>query len=131
MTGQDLTGTQTGDKVRIRIGVHAGQRGIVEEVHESSLLVALEAGEKAAVPLEAITNYSLAARRAWETMPKRAGRPAGTAARKQMVSLRIEIDLWQRLGQAAESGLVSSREQAVNVWIRGGLERLKSSDTSQ
>jgi hypothetical protein len=131
MSAQDLSGTQVGDKVRIRTGEQSGERGIVAEVSASILVLRLEDGSEVALSSSSVTNFSLAARRAWEVMPKRAGRPVSTEARKQMVSLRIEIDLWQRLGKAVETGLVASREQAINQWIRDNLQRLESGQASQ
>jgi len=118
MAKQDLTGTQVGDKVRLRFGPNAGERGVVEELRGSSLLIGLDTGDKVAVPLVEITNYSLAARRAWEIMPKRAGRPASAGAQKKMVSIRIDSQVWELLGRAVELGLIPSREQAINTWLR-------------
>jgi len=89
------------------------------------LEVDVGSGEVVQVEMASVTNYSLAARRAWQVMPKRAGRPRLDASvRKQLVSMRLEVDVWRRLGQAAELGLVSSREQAVNDWIEEKLAAL-------
>jgi metal-responsive CopG/Arc/MetJ family transcriptional regulator len=41
-----------------------------------------------------------------------------------MVSLRIDVDLWERLGEAVEQGILPSREQAINEWVREKLESL-------
>jgi hypothetical protein len=43
-----------------------------------------------------------------------------------MVSRRLDVDAWKRLGQAAELGLIASREYAVNVWLRRNLDDLLS-----
>ena len=76
------------------------------------------------VTLNDITNYSLAARRAWKAMPKRAGRPQLFSQRKKMVSIRLDVDVWDRLGEAVEQGLVPGKEQAVNTWLREQLNLL-------
>jgi uncharacterized protein (DUF4415 family) len=122
---QDPTGVRIGDKVRVRFGPFAGQRAVVRCVEEGRLELQLETGAAACVAPDEITNYSLAARRAWQAMPKRAGRPPmlpGT--RKRMVSIRLDEDVWRRLGRAAEFGLIPSREQAVNLWLREQLDAL-------
>jgi hypothetical protein len=41
-----------------------------------------------------------------------------------MVSLRVDVDVWKALGRAADLGLITSREQAVNEWLRERLEGL-------
>ena len=41
-----------------------------------------------------------------------------------MVSLRLDIDLWNELAKASELGLISSREQAVNEWLRQRVDQL-------
>jgi hypothetical protein len=124
MARQDPTGTQVGDKVRLRLGPNAGERGLVEEVNDSSLLVHLNTGERVIAPHEGITNYSLAARRAWDVMPKRAGRPSSASPPKKMVSIRIDSQVWGILGQAVDLGLIASREQAINIWLHQKADEL-------
>ena len=43
---------------------------------------------------------------------------------KKMVSLRIDVDVWRLLAQAAELGFIPSREAAVNSWLREHLSQL-------
>jgi hypothetical protein len=74
------------------------------------------------VPREDVTNYSLAARRAWQTRPKRAGRPRSTSP-KRLISVRIEPGLLDQMAVMAEAGLIPSREQAMNRWIAEGITR--------
>jgi len=111
-----------GDKVRIRKGPQVGERGIIHTVTDDFIEVELSDRSRLKLSLHEITNYSRAARRAWEVMPKRAGRPHNHESPKKMVSLRIESDLWDKLGQAAEQGLIRSREQAINDLIREHLQ---------
>lgn len=115
-------GHRTGDKVRVKVGPHSGARGLVLEAQGDVLTIDL--GERRAVTARVaeVTNYSLAARRAWRSMPKRAGRPRAVDRRKRMVSLRIDSDVWRMLGAAAQMGLIPSREQAVNNWLKDGLQ---------
>lgn len=122
LQGEDRT--QIGDKVRIRSGIHAGVRGIVQAYAGDFLEIQLDEGELLPIMPEEITNYSLAARRAWRTMPKRAGRPQLSVPRKKMVSMRLDIDLWERLGEAVERGFIASREEAVNTWVQQQLDAL-------
>jgi hypothetical protein len=123
-TRQDLTGSLAGDKVRIKTGSHAGERGILQIAADGTLAVNLDSGEVVSALGEELTNFSLAARRAWEVMPKRAGRPPSLRPRMQMVSLRVEIELWQRLKEAVQDGLLPSGEQAINSWIRQHLDEI-------
>ena len=128
---QDLSGSLSGDKIRIKTGSRVGERGILQVAADGALTVSLETGEIVPVLGMELTNFSLAARRAWDVMPKRAGRPPSLRPRMQMVSLRVEIDLWQRLKQAVDAGLLPSREQAINSWIRRHLDEIpEARDTS-
>jgi ribosomal protein L24 len=61
---------QVGDKVRIRAGNQKGRRGTIRAVTNSSLEVKLESGETVAVSSIDVTNFSLAARKAWRTRRK-------------------------------------------------------------
>ncbi len=126
---QDPTGYRIGDKVRLRSGPHAGVRGVVRDAVSGLLEVETHDGSLLQVAPEDVTNYSLAARRAWQTMPKRAGRPRLEEPRKKMVSIRIDVDLWRALSQAAEFGLIPSKEQAVNAWVRDRLDALLKGHT--
>src|SRR5579863_3559689 len=119
-------GFHLGDKIRIRNGPFAGARGIIHAEVDGLLEILLDESESNTVTVfvEDITNYSLAARRAWQIMPKRAGRPQLAAPRKKMVSMRLDVDVWNRLGEAVELGLIHSREEAVNAWLREKLDVL-------
>ena len=120
-------GFQAGDKIRIHTGLYAGARGIIQAEKEGRLEILLDAGNTILIEQQAITNYSLAARRAWQKMPKRAGRPQLSSPRKKMVSLRIDIEVWERLGEAVDLGLISSREEAINAWLQERLNELLDS----
>ena len=91
---QDLSGSLAGDKVRIKTGSHAGERGILQVAADGALSVSLETGEIVPVLGEELTNFSLAARRAWEVMPKRAGRQPQPAHRRK----------WSVFGSTAKCG---------------------------
>lgn len=120
-----------GDKVRIRAGPHTGTRGIIHALTGSDLLIELNNGEVIAKDASEVTNFSLAARRAWQRMPKRAGRPASKVGKKKLVSIRIEQDAWEQLGHAVELGLIRSREQAINAWIQDNLSQLLGNNSEQ
>ncbi len=128
---QDQKGYRHGDKVRVRVGPHKGRRGVI--VSETDGVLSVDLGEKEAVRVvpDEVTNYSLAARRAWETMPKKAGRPRlSPSGEKKMVSLRIDADVWESLGKAVDFGLVPNRQHAVNTWLRERLDSLFGEDTA-
>lgn len=114
-----------GDKVRVKQGDHAGKRGIVVAVGNDDSLILLDDQAQVHVRSVQLTNYSLAARRAWAVMPKRAGRPKSSKPAKKMVSIRLRTDLWDRMETAVQHGLISSREEAVNRWIEERLDHLE------
>ncbi|HYT45759.1 MAG TPA: hypothetical protein VEP90_25765 [Methylomirabilota bacterium] len=127
---QELDGFQPGDKIRVRVGPHTGARGIIQAELDGLLEIQLDESNSINVPIKDVTNYSLAARRAWQVMPKRSGRPQLPAPRKKMVSFRLDIDVWDQLGEAVELGLIPSREQAINVWLRQQLDSLFNGESS-
>jgi ribosomal protein L24 len=57
-----------GDKIRIRTGVEKGRRGSVVGTDGEHLEVLLKDGRTVRTSSQDITNYSLAARKAWKTM---------------------------------------------------------------
>jgi len=115
---QNHVGFRLGDKVRLRSGPHTGARGSISAETDGYFEIELGTGEKIPALHEEITNYSLAARRAWEAMPKRTGRPKGQRPVKRMVSMRLDSDVWDMLHEAAERGLIPNCEKAVNDWVR-------------
>ncbi len=131
----DKDGAQIGDKVRIRSGIHAKARGVVQATGGESLEIQLDEDSLIQARPEAITNYSLAARRAWQVMPKQAGRHQLVTPRKRMASLRLDIDVLDNLDKAMKLGLIPNKEHAVNIWLRQQLDLLlkeePGSDTTQ
>jgi hypothetical protein len=127
---QESDGFQPGDKIRVRVGAHTGARGIIQSELNGLLEILLDESNIINVPVKDVTNYSLAARRAWQVMPKRSGRPQLPAPRKKMVSIRLDIDVWDRLGEAVEAGLIPSREKAINVWLHQQLDSLFNGESS-
>lgn len=121
---QDLTGSLAGDKVRIKTGSHAGERGVLQIAADGTLAVKLDSGKMISALGEELTNFSLAARRAWEVMPKRAGRPISAGPQKRMVSIRIDSEVWELLGEAVELGRIRSRESAINAWLREKADKV-------
>lgn len=132
---QDKDETLIGDKVRIRSGPYAKKKGVVHTKAGELLEIHLDEGPLIHVEPSELTNYSLAARRAWQTMPKQSGRHQLAVPRKRMVSLRLDIDVLDDLDRATESGLIPNKEQAVNNWLRQQLDSLfqeeHSSDTAR
>ncbi len=54
-------------------------------------------------------------------MPKR-GRPRTST--KKMVSMRLDVEVWEELGKAKQAGKIRSREQFVNDVLREKVEAL-------
>jgi len=61
-----------GDKVRLRTGGSKGLRGTILALPGDKLQVQLEDGKKIQAASQDVTNFSLAARKAWQTMKGRA-----------------------------------------------------------
>lgn len=116
-----------GDKVRMKAGDHAGERGVIETVDGEKLLVRLdELDTKVRVTADQVTNYSLAARKAWATEPNRAvGRRKGTKLTDRVsVTLRLDRDLWEQFQGLEASGIIEDRTGLINGWFREKLGEL-------
>ncbi len=110
--------TKVGDKVRVKEGSGAGLRGVVFLVGDSQLAVNLADGRQISARPEALTNFSLAARRAWAVMPKRAGRPAASIARTRMISVRIDARLLEETERGVEMGRFKNRTAAIEAGLK-------------
>lgn len=112
----------------MKCGPHRGKRGIIVSAKGQTLTVRVEPGESAvlAKPCE-ITNYSLAARKAWVSMPRRrVGRPSGTSkTRRISVTLRLDLELWERFKRSESLGLIEDRTAVINDWFRQNLTQLE------
>ncbi len=118
---------ETGDKVKLKAGPHRGERGIVDAFEEGKVAVRLEAsGQLVTVLPEDVTNFSLAARKAWVTGPDRAvGRRKGTRLCDRLsVTLRIDRNLWERFLDLEETGVIEDRTKLINSWFREKLAEL-------
>lgn len=115
---------KVGDKVRIKASL---ARGIVQQVSGGKLLVLLDSGDEESVSNPEVTNFSLAARKAWESMPeRRVGRPKGTSKTDRVsVTLRIDRELWARFKQAEQEEKITDRTGLVNKWIAEKLDELE------
>jgi hypothetical protein len=119
-----VTAHTKGDKIRIKRGQFAGERGILLRPHSRGWIVSLVRDDrKAVVSDENLTNYSLAARRAWQSMPDRnVGRPAGSKVSDRIsVIFRIDRALWNQFLSAEQSGLVNDRTNVINGCLRNVL----------
>jgi hypothetical protein len=118
---------EAGDKVRLKAGTHAGARGFLDDFDEEKVVVRLEdSGLKVRVTPEQITNFSLAARKAWVTGPNRAvGRRKGTKLTDRVsVTLRLDRDLWDLFLGLEEDGIIDDRTGLINELIREKLAKL-------
>ena len=117
-----------GDKVRLKDHNGTPVRGVVAAVHDDELLVHLDAsGELITVAPARVTNFSLAARKAWKNMPhRRVGRPKGARhCDRVSVTLRIDRELWEHFRQGEAAGLIEDRTATINAWFRAMLDQLK------
>lgn len=118
---------EPGDKVRVKSGAHSGARAVVEAIHGDRLLLRLEESRQhVRVASHSVTNFSLAARKAWVTGPDRAvGRRKGTKLYDRVsVTLRIDRDLWLRFRAMEASGVIENRTAVMNAWLRQKLDEL-------
>ena len=119
---------QPGDRVKLKDTNHFGRRGKIRGVSRTHLLVELEdANEVLQLTDSEVTNFSLAARKAWKSMPhKRVGRPQGSrVCDRTSVTLRIDRDLWEEF-RALESYMkIENRTAWINSLLREKLTELK------
>lgn len=119
---------QAGDKVRIRKNGHPGPRGIVVRAEKAILIVCLEdSNETVEVSPSEVTNFSMAARKAWVSMPDRqVGRKKGVRLCDRIsVTLRIDRELWERFQADEKAGLIDDRTETVNAWLKDKLDALE------
>src|SRR6266478_6511507 len=119
---------ETGDKVRLKTRSHLGARGIIEALDGEALVVRLDgSGRKIRVNPREVTNYSLAARKAWKTEPNRGvGRPLGLRLCDRVsVTLRIDRELWVQFQKRENQGLIEDRTAVINQWLREKLAELE------
>ncbi len=118
---------EAGDKVRLKSGSYAGARGFLDVFDDEKVVVRLEdSGMKVRVTPEQITNFSLAARKAWITEPDRAvGRRKGTKLSNRVsVTLRLDRDLWELFLGLEEDGVIEDRTGLINALLREKLAKL-------
>lgn len=118
--------SKVGDKVRLKSGPSAGIRGVLSAISGQSLKVLVADGTRIDCSASEVVNYSAAARLAWRTMPKRAGRPT-SPDRKIRVSVRIDEAIWRDLGAHVDSGRIRSREHLLNTLLRQATRYLNRS----
>lgn len=120
----------SGDKVRVKHLGERGERGVIEAVKGRKLVVRLAKGALITADPTDLTNFSLAARKAWKSMPnRRVGRPRGSSLSNRIsVTLRIDRDLWDEFKRAEGAGIISDRTELLNQWIRQKLDKLHAVD---
>lgn len=119
---------EAGDKVKLKNHHGRAVRGVVEAVHGDQLVVRLEeSGEIVATAAASVTNFSLAARKAWKNMPHRhVGRPKGARhCNRVSVTLRIDRELWEQFKRGESEGRIKDRTATINCWLREMLDRLE------
>jgi KOW motif-containing protein len=117
-----------GDKVRIKAGPFATRKGTLLRLEAGKLVVTLtDSAETIIIDTKNVTNFSLAARRAWRSMPHRkVGRPVGTRVSDRVsVIFRIDRALWKDFMDAEEAGLIQDRTTAINNSLRAILEMIQ------
>lgn len=116
-----------GDKVRIKNSPARGLRGVIAAVRANLLVIKDQAtGHQLEVQPDNVTNFSLAARKAWKRMPdRRVGRPKGSVVCDRVsVTVRLDRDLWEAFRQAEADGIVTDRTATINSVLREHLDRI-------
>ena len=120
---------QHGDRVRVNFHDRPPKRAIVEHPDHETITVRLEdSGELLCVPISAITNYSLAARKAWAKMPQRSvGRPKGSRVCDRLsVTIRVDRLLWEQFRRYEQEGRIEDRTESINRWLRQKLSEIEA-----
>ena len=121
------------DKVRLKSGSSRGARADITAIDSETIIVRLD-GTSIDLKVSEIdlTNFSLAARRAWKSMPdRRVGRPQGTTTSNRVsVTLRINAQLWARFRAAEQAGLITDRNVLLESCLTETLDRIESSRSS-
>lgn len=120
---------QIGDKVRRR-KPEEPVRGVIVRIDRKLLIVKFDGvDEPVSVSADELTNLSLAARRAWTSMPKRpVGRKLGVKIRDRVsVTLRIDRDLWEQFQELEQAGHVTNRTDLINAVLRNAIESISRS----
>jgi uncharacterized protein (DUF4415 family) len=117
---------RVGDKVRLKKPPFLNTRGTVVKAENRTLVVRVD-GNDVEAAVNDVTNLSLAARKAWESMPdRRVGRPKGTRLCDRVsVTLRIDRDLWKSFRQLEENGIVDDRTATINDCLRLKVSELQ------
>jgi hypothetical protein len=124
-------GARAGDKVRLKRAPDSGDRGIVQRVERGALVVRLQtSGRSVRLRAENVTNLSLAARRAWASMPQRAvGRPKGSRVYDRVsVTLRVDREIWEQFKVLEAAGMILDRTATINRWFADKLAELERTD---
>jgi hypothetical protein len=104
-----------------------GRRGTVEKINPDGLLIRFEdSTELGAFPADVVTNYSLAARKAWARMPdRRVGRPRGSRVCDRLsVTIRVDRSLWEQFRRYEHDGRIEDRTESINRWLRQKLNEI-------
>ena len=113
--------------VKVKAGPHRGERGTVKQIDEQKLSICLDDSRIVIqVTPEDVTNFSLAARKAWVTDPNRGvGRRKGTCLTDRVsVTLRFDRDLWELFQRLEKAGIIEDRTAIINAWFREKLTTL-------
>jgi uncharacterized protein (DUF4415 family) len=103
-------------------------RGEVLEVSGEKVSVRLRnpAAEAIWASSKDLRNFSQAARKAWQTAPKRSvGRPVGLGSSRVSVTLRVDLKLWDRFKALEASDLISDRTQVIEKLLCEYIESIE------
>jgi uncharacterized protein (DUF4415 family) len=119
--------SRRGDRVRVRFQDRQPKRAVVEHPGKKTLTVRLEdSSELIQVPVNTVTNYSLAARKAWASMPQRnVGRPKGSRVSDRVsVTIRVDRVLWEQFRSFEREGRIEDRTATINELLKEKLREI-------
>lgn len=120
-----------GDKVGVRGLDGTMLKGVIARLGIDSVVVRLDGNQEfLEAPRSQLRNFSLAARKAWASMPNRnVGRPKGTSVSNRVsVTLRVDKDLWDQFRFLQRTGKIGNRVEAIESCLRSIMRGLSNSD---
>ncbi len=105
---------------------------MIKAIEGEKFSIQLDGSEKIVSALaNTVTNYSLAARKAWKTEPNRdVGRRKGTRLTDRVsVTLRLDRELWELFQKKEEAGAIDDRTTVINRWFREKLAELDDAES--
>lgn len=119
---QNIIEYKIGDKVRIKNGLYHGYKGLITKIFSKQVIVNLgQIQENICFTSNDLVNFSLAARKAWRSFPKknvgRKKKKRDELSTKISVTLRFELLTWQKFRKLEKDGKIKNRTEIFNKML--------------